>query len=427
MFSHIDLQVTNAKSHVPFWEWLLVSQLGWTQLDLWETGSSWQSRGDAYLVIKAGDVVCVPESIALTAKSRAAINATWAQLEAHGAELLWLGEQRVTDGSEQYAAYFRDPGGIKIEIVWSPKSVTVERRLRDLTDGVLIERWCNILGSIHKELVSLSYQRHAMEAVKDDILNPNPRFLGHNGRRFVDLMRNWYAGAMALAYRRQDDADQDSASLHRLLDEMKTRPDAYRIEIVRPFIGGVATDEVIRAEVMAPVLDGNGHLNLEMIEQDLLDLAMAGVKVRAYVNNFVAHTDFDANQNAPAEVVTYTEIYAAHKVCERIAERWLSAFSVYRYPLDVQQPIEWLDVFDFPWRHTRPTDDAETRRYIVTVDACLSEEETLSMFSGDDNERQRHRREEVDELIYDADALAVNGKLSAQSVLPSLASVERIL
>ena len=239
-----------------------------------------------------------------------------------------------------------------------------------------------MLRIVLEELQGLDQQRQTMDAVTYGVFNGNKRLLAHAGRLFFNNVLDWYGSAMALAYRRQVDPDAKSASLRVVLDEVRSRPAAYRLEVLRPHVGQHAAEAEIYAEFMAHVVGANGYLDLHIIDADIAALTEAGKKVRKFVNKSVAHTDNETRRKGGADV-TFREITEANEACDRIAERWLKAFGVYRYPIHREETFEWLDVFDFPWRFKQPRDDEKTQRYIVTTQRLLDEADMAEMFASE--------------------------------------------
>jgi len=301
----------------------------------------------------------------------------------------------------------------------------VVHRLRNRTDQELVDRWHDMLTIIRVELKNLDRQRQTMDAVTFGVFNKNKRLLEHPGRRFYGYIFHWYGAAMALGYRRQTDPKADSASLRVLLDELRARPHAYRLEFIRRHVGPAAQDDVIRAEVMAPVLGADGSLDLTIIDADIATLTGAGKKVKKFVNKSVAHTDRRTWREGGADV-TFREITEANEACESIAERWLKALGGYPYPIRHEETFEWLDIFDFPWRFQRPRDDEGTRRYIVTVDRLLDDAEAAEMFASE-AARNEYRRQRVLEITDLAAALELNGSTGGETCIPVNVDVERIL
>lgn len=234
------------------------------------------------------------------------------------------------------------------EIVPDPKVV---ERLAHMSAEQIMQRWQEILEIVRDELTYLNHQRQVMQAATD-VYNGNPRLLKHQGRQFFTYVRSWYGAAMATGYRRQTDPNAYSASLRVLLEELLARPDAYSIETLRPY-SGLASDETIQFFALRVAgADKTGTLNTGIVKEDIRDLIACGKKVKHFVNKVLAHTDIDFRKkdvNGPS----FDEIHNAQRECERIAKRWIAAFSGPSYSFDVVEQFDWLDIFDIPWRIPR--------------------------------------------------------------------------
>jgi hypothetical protein len=266
------------------------------------------------------------------------------------------------------------------------------------------------------------------------VLNDNPRFIHHPGRRFVDQARDWYGTAMALGYRRQTDHGDRSASLRVLLEELRVRPTAYRLETLKPALPN-ATDESIRKYVMANVIkDGSDHLDEEIVRSDLHMLLAVGKVVKDFVDAQVAHTFFDVETDDDADRAkalnpTFDQIHRAAEACEPIAERWRTALTgdQTRKPFAVPTEFDWMNVFDFPWRTRRPNDGPNVRRYIVTVDESnlspVDYEAWLEAYGGEEAYQTRR----VLEIARAMQALGPDESLVAEQLLPAFVNVRRVL
>ena len=139
-------------------------------------------------------------------------------------------------------------------------------RVASLDDFELMERWHGIISRVRDELTVLSIERQTMGLVVE-VANGNERLLRHTGRRFLDMTRNWYAISMAVSVRRQTDNDDRSASLRVLLEEIRVRPRAYRMETLRQFLP-VPTPDDVRKFVMAEVCRGD-EIDIAAVERDI--------------------------------------------------------------------------------------------------------------------------------------------------------------
>jgi hypothetical protein len=198
--------------------------------------------------------------------------------------------------------------------------VKVADRLSGTPDRNLIVRWRGRIDVIYKELRGLAKQRQMM-ATTLQILNGNRRFIEHPGRILMDAAREWYGKSIALAYRRQNDRNPESASLRVVVEEMRARPGAYCLENLRKENPG--PDDIIEQYMMRSVVDATGALDLELVEKDLTMLDAEGQRVGRFASKHLAHTDFKSSRK-PIKVV-YDDFERAAETCDAIARRWRTA------------------------------------------------------------------------------------------------------
>lgn len=297
------------------------------------------------------------------------------------------------------------------------------QRISSLDDYALMRRWHQIISRVRNELTVLSIERQTMDLVVE-VVNGNERFLRHPGRRFLDMARNWYAISMAASVRRQTDNDGRSASLRVILEEIRVRPNAYSMQTLRQFLPA-PTEGDIRQHVMAEVCRGD-QIDIEVVERDIDLLIGVSNNVTNYVNQHVAHTTHEPD-GTPIEGPTLREIYDALVAFETIYHRWDRAITGNQtrgFP--TEDGSGWFDVFDFPWRYRRPEEGEMVRRFLVTVNQMLDDEQMDALFEGD---HERMAANEVDSMrraIERSQVMDIGERLSEQ-MLPADVSVERLL
>jgi catechol 2,3-dioxygenase-like lactoylglutathione lyase family enzyme len=121
---HVELWVADLGVAAPRWDWLFTT-LGWTPFQEWATGRSWRD-GDAYVVVEQSPHVAPGahdrrrpglNHLALTAPSRAALDALVAAGSSHGWTLLFPDRHPWAGGTGHYAAYLEEPDGFEVEVV----------------------------------------------------------------------------------------------------------------------------------------------------------------------------------------------------------------------------------------------------------------------------------------------------------------------
>ena len=104
------------------------------------------------------------------------------------------------------------------------------------------------------------------------------------------------------------------------------------------------------------------------------------------MNQHVAHTTHDPD-GSPMEGPSLREIHDALEAFAAIYRRWDRAITGNQtrgFP--TEDGTGWLDVFDFPWRSTRPHESDNARRYIVTVNRILDDADMDALFEATVNE-----------------------------------------
>lgn len=122
---HIEINVSNLKSTVAFWGWLL-EELGYEPFQVWENGQSWKI-GETYIVFVQTEerFMDIPyhrrraglNHLAFHASSRQQVDDITNILEEKGVKILYTNSHPFAGGNNHYAVYFEDPDRIKVELV----------------------------------------------------------------------------------------------------------------------------------------------------------------------------------------------------------------------------------------------------------------------------------------------------------------------
>ncbi|MUK89369.1 hypothetical protein GMD78_13455 [Ornithinibacillus sp. L9] len=125
LLHHLEINVSNLKSSINFWSWLL-EELGYERFQTWEKGQSW-ILDDTYIVFVQTEerFLDVPyhrsrvglNHLAFYADSREHVDLITASLKEQGVTILYEDKHPFAGGREHYAVYFEDPDRIKVEIV----------------------------------------------------------------------------------------------------------------------------------------------------------------------------------------------------------------------------------------------------------------------------------------------------------------------
>ncbi|WP_044336980.1 VOC family protein [Rossellomorea aquimaris] len=125
LLHHIEIYVSDLKSSIDFWSWLL-EELGYSLFQEWESGQSWR-LGDTYIVFVQTEerFLDVPyhrcrvglNHLAFHAESREHIDDMTMKLKNKGINILYTDQHPFAGGDDYYAVYFEDPDRIKVELV----------------------------------------------------------------------------------------------------------------------------------------------------------------------------------------------------------------------------------------------------------------------------------------------------------------------
>lgn len=125
LIHHIEIYVSDLKSSVAFWGWVL-EDLGYEAFQKWDSGQSWKI-GDTYIVFVQTEekFMDIPyhrcraglNHLAFHASSRQQVDDMTRKLNEKGVKILYTDMHPFAGGEEHYAVYFEDPDRIKVELV----------------------------------------------------------------------------------------------------------------------------------------------------------------------------------------------------------------------------------------------------------------------------------------------------------------------
>ena len=122
---HIEIYVADLAESEKFLGWLLES-LGYTPYQKWDKGISWQLKGQYLVFVQAESQFTESgyhrkriglNHLAFNVESSANVDDYKVKLEERGSRILYVDKHPYAGGSENYAIYFEDPNGIKVELV----------------------------------------------------------------------------------------------------------------------------------------------------------------------------------------------------------------------------------------------------------------------------------------------------------------------
>ena len=126
MLHHVEINVSNLKRSIDFWDWILV-ELGYSIYQRWPNGISWK-QGKTYLVlVQTEDTYLeIPyhrkrvglNHIAFHANSKQQLDEMTMRLEDKEITILYQDKHPFAGGEKNhYVVFFEDPDRIKVEIV----------------------------------------------------------------------------------------------------------------------------------------------------------------------------------------------------------------------------------------------------------------------------------------------------------------------
>lgn len=220
-----------------------------------------------------------------------------------------------------------------------------------------IEKWTRwIEGPIKNEVLAIHLRRHAWQEI-GDLIDRNG---GLPPSYFWEFFRELYGHTQAVAVRRLADTHRDAGSLGKLIEEVHGAASL----LTRDFWIGLwdlADGDTMHAKLDRKMAergwerqfggDVGDHLDPAIPQRDLERLRQSADKVKAYVDEHIAHLDAKPR---PAEL-TIGEI---HEVIEPIGElfgRYANLFTAASWAmLTPAIQDDWLAPFRVPW--IRPTD-----------------------------------------------------------------------
>lgn len=126
--NHVEINVSDLRTSIDFWGWLL-PQLGFEEYQTWEEGRSyWNKSADVYLVFVQAEEQFRERPyhrkgpglnhLALWATSREQVRAMPGLLRERGVKVLY--DDRPSDSigaPSEWSVFFEDPDRIKVELV----------------------------------------------------------------------------------------------------------------------------------------------------------------------------------------------------------------------------------------------------------------------------------------------------------------------
>jgi len=171
------------------------------------------------------------------------------------------------------------------------------------------------LLEIRNEILDLATDRDIYWMFQREIIQRNPRLLTTRSP-FFEMINNAYAHATASRVRRLVDRDYRTISLRRLIECLGEQPDLW-------------AGKIVPAEM----------------KEDLAQLDKTCEKVKAYVDQFVAHHDRKSSVSVP----THRQLNEAVDVLIQLFRKYYAIINEADIDVVVRYLEEPLSIFQFAW------------------------------------------------------------------------------
>jgi hypothetical protein len=161
--------------------------------------------------------------------------------------------------------------------------------MTDLERLQRVLQWLDIISSEVIELITNNYIFWEVQS----IIRANPR-LQKAESAFYEWMGSVFAHSAAMGVRRQASLNDQSVSLHRLLDELKTYPNLVSRDFHRNLYAHFGSDHILEsADKIYDEYVGYqlGALDPSQVQKDIDSLVQASRKIHYYADRVVAHYD----------------------------------------------------------------------------------------------------------------------------------------
>lgn len=125
---HIEIYISDLKSTIAFWEWLLTEKFSYTVFQQWDCGISFKLL-ETYIVFVQTEKKYLDNSfnrkntglnhLAFHCDSRNFVDTLTKELKEKNINILYSDRHPFAGGEDYYAVFFEDPNRIKVEVVVS--------------------------------------------------------------------------------------------------------------------------------------------------------------------------------------------------------------------------------------------------------------------------------------------------------------------
>ncbi len=208
----------------------------------------------------------------------------------------------------------------------------------------LFNKWIRWLEIIHKEVTSLSVNRHIFWEVQE-IIKKNKKI--QKPSSFYEFLGSAYASLAVMGIRRQVKIDKQSISFARLLDQISNTPTAISRQRFVALYGANSMMTEIGERDFKKFSDKSGrHVDPNIAVADLKLLQKKALKCEKFADMRVAHFDKRALKNPP----TFNDLDECIDYLEELLKKYTLIFRA--VCLDSVLPTwqyDWKEIFLHPW------------------------------------------------------------------------------
>jgi hypothetical protein len=211
----------------------------------------------------------------------------------------------------------------------------------DMDEDELFKKWDDWLERILADIRELLVSQDIFWEVQK-IIKANPRI--HTPNTFNRWMARIYGNDAAAGIRRQQDIDDNSITLRRLLMEIQNKPQVlsrdryvalYKEDMKK--LGHLHFDKIIGR--------GKDYIDTEMVTEDLAQLEGKTKNIKKFVDKRIAHLDKHPHRELP----TFKEVNDCLDLFKDLLQKYLLIFRAATYEILPVRDYDWKQIFREPW------------------------------------------------------------------------------
>ena len=243
-----------------------------------------------------------------------------------------------------------------------------------MTDEQRLERWCNWIELIKREIWELFYLHFIFTEVQT-IITDN-QLLSANPNYFFGWLRDVFAYSSSMYVRRQSDRRGDVISFYKLLDEIHRHPGLLtRGHFLKAWgydeteghfahtakrIGDELFDEAVGA--------GRNCLTKAQVKTDIDTLVNRVKLIEEYSKTFVAHR---SQKPMASSLPTFKDLKDTMRFLESLLQKYyLLIKGLKMSDINIESALidDWKGIFTFPWIRAEPIVGRERRERVSQDD-----------------------------------------------------------